>query len=88
MPELGPEAEGALLSAGTKIRTYDSVISDSCKRFADFINAEQKFGRIQKILAKLDRVPGPNGGSVQPPDETGRDEARTRAAKSGRTRRA
>jgi len=56
MPSIGPEEEGALHSAGTRVLTYDQVISDSCKRFAEYLEAQKRFGRIQEILARLDAV--------------------------------
>lgn len=80
LPTLGPEEDGALLAGGTKIRTYDSVISDSCKRFADYIEAEKKFGRIQEILAKLDGLEGAGSPQATAVNDPGLPAARTRPA--------
>jgi len=55
-PETGQEEEKALVSTGTRILTYDKVIGDSCKRFAEYLDAQKSFGRVQSILAKLDAV--------------------------------
>ena len=55
-PDLTSQEEGALQAAGTRLFTYDQVISDSCKRFAEYLQAQKRFGRIQEILAKLDNI--------------------------------
>ncbi|HEU0037537.1 MAG TPA: ATP-binding protein [Kofleriaceae bacterium] len=53
-PRIGADEERVLVAAGTKILTYDQVISDSGKRFAEYVQAQRHFGRVQTILSKLD----------------------------------
>jgi hypothetical protein len=58
MPELDGEQEGALLSANTKVLTYDQVIRDSQERFADFLSAEGRLNTVQSVLRELDAAVG------------------------------
>lgn len=59
-PVLTREEENVLIAAGTQVFSYDQVISDSCKRFAEYLQAQERFGRIQMILKKLDGVAAPS----------------------------
>lgn len=56
LPDMGAAEERALISTGTQILTYDRVIAESCSRFSDYLEAHERFGRVQSILARLDAV--------------------------------
>lgn len=64
-PAEGPRETRLLKAADTEIFTYDQVISDSCKRFADYIAAQKKYSALQSVLTKLDGVAG-DGSRARP----------------------